>query len=134
MDIYSLDTTSDVQNCYTTYQADPVGLLNCIRQVMNYPPVSPGTIPVVDANMIACLRAIFDRYSRGGVIDPTTGHMKLPYQTVINMMNEVRACFGLPSIKVPETISCVMGSCMAPGQTSQDITNCLKQCASQHQY
>lgn len=130
----SLDTASDIQNCIATYQNDPVGMLNCIRTAMNNPPVTPGNVPVIDDNTLVCLRAIFNSYR--GTLDPT-GKMQLPYQSVISMINEVRTCVGLPPIKTPETMNCIMSNCMPliiPGQPPSDITTCVKNCVSQHQY
>lgn len=129
----SLDVPTDVQNCISTYQNDPQAMLDCIRIAMGYPPVSSGTIPTVDNNTVLCLKSIFDQFK--GEMD-INGHMRLPFQSVLTMINQTRACLGLPALNIPHISNCIMTTCMmgiSPGMMA-DISDCVRNCVSQNQY
>ncbi len=122
-----MTTPADIGNCMSI--VDPLELTNCIRAQFGLPPISAGTIPTIDNNTISCLQSILIQYN--GPID-STGHMLIPFQSVIDMVDKVRACVGLPAIHIPNTTNCVMSTCMSqiPPNSSTDITTCLKRCMS----
>lgn len=127
----SLDQIADINNCLSTV-TNPIDQVNCIRTALGLPPVSSGNIPTIDNTTIQCLNDIFSKFH--GPVDTTTGHMKLPFQSVLTMINGVRACVGLPTVPIPANVTCIMTNCLTGiGTTPTDISTCVKNCVSQNQ-
>ncbi len=120
-----MTTSTDIENCMSI--TDPLELTNCIRAQFGLPPITAGTIPVIDNATISCLQSILTQYN--GPID-STGHMLIPFQSVIDMIDKVRACVGLPAINIPNTTNCIMTNCipMTDSRMPTDITMCMKGC------
>ena len=127
-----LTTSTDVNNCISTNDpsTDPLGFTNCVRASFGLPPIAAGTVPAIDNNTLLCLQSILSQYK--GQVD-ANGVMHLPFQSVIDMINKVRACVGLPSVHIPTVTTCTLNNCMA-GITSDtpptDISKCLSNCIS----
>ena len=131
--IQTLATTTDISNCYATYPNNPLALTNCIRAAFGLPPVTAGTIPTVDNNTLACIQAILSKYPG---TPGTTAPVQLPFQTVLTMVNEIRACLGLPAVPIRPLLTCIMTNCLVgltPGSSPSDISTCVNNCITANQ-
>ncbi len=126
--IESLDQIADIQACLT--KTDLIEQMNCIRTALGLPPVTSGNIPTVDNATIDCLKKVFAQFH--GTPD-ASGNVRLPFQSVITMINSVRACLGLPSVPFLDNVSCITSTCLTGTTSPTDISDCVKTCLSQHQ-
>lgn len=126
MRIFSSNVQDDVTNCMSIQNIQQK--INCIRTSMGYPVLIPTSAPVITNETVSCLRAIFDKYRSMEKID-IQGRSQLPYQTSLQMSNEVLTCLGMPTIDTQAIGNC-MTNCrgIKIGNFLEDVSQCVNSC------